>query len=68
MTTALLAVFLILAALPVVAELLRWPAKRGKAPGEFAALPSGVTHYRWHGPEDGPVADASALSASGAAG
>ena len=56
MTTTLLAVFLILAALPVVAEVLRRPAKRGNAPGDFATLPSGVTHYRWHGPEDGPVA------------
>lgn len=28
---------------------------RVKAPGEFATLPSGVTHYRWFGPENGPV-------------
>ncbi len=29
--------------------------ERVDAPGEFAALPGGVTHYQWHGPEDGPV-------------
>ncbi len=28
---------------------------RAKAPGKFAELPSGVTHYRWFGPEDGPI-------------
>jgi len=28
---------------------------RIKAPGEFAELPSGVTHYRWFGPKGGPL-------------
>ena len=44
---------------PWVAERARIPMDveeaRIKAPGEFAELPSGVTHYRWFGPEDGPV-------------
>ena len=26
------------------------------APGAVAQLPNGATHYRWSGPEDGPVA------------
>lgn len=29
---------------------------RRDAPGSFAELPNGVTHYRWLGPPDGPVA------------
>jgi len=31
-------------------------AARRDAPGGFADLPKGVTHYRWLGPDDGPVA------------
>jgi pimeloyl-ACP methyl ester carboxylesterase len=48
---------LILAA-PFLAEALRRPAhtRRAEAPGRFADLPSGWTHFRWTGPEDGPVA------------
>lgn len=37
---------------PWVTEALRRPVSdrmRGRAPGEFAALESGVTHYKWHG-------------------
>lgn len=30
-------------------------AARGVGPGQFAALPQGVTHYQWHGPAGGPV-------------
>jgi len=30
-------------------------ARKG-APGQFAQLSQGLTHYRWFGPEDGPVA------------
>lgn len=45
---------------PWIAERLRIPMDveeaRIKAPGEFAELPSGVTHYRWFGPENGPLA------------
>ncbi len=44
---------------PFVAERLRKPMnveeERIKAPGEFAELSSGVTHYRWFGPEDGKI-------------
>lgn len=44
---------------PYIAERLRKPMnveeERIKAPGEFAELPSGVTHYRWFGPEDGKI-------------
>jgi len=29
---------------------------RRSAPGDFVTLSRGVTHYRWKGPEDGPVA------------
>lgn len=29
---------------------------RHSAPGQFAKLSKGLTHYTWHGPEDGPVA------------
>ncbi len=28
---------------------------RHDAPGDFALLSQGSTHYRWHGPDDGPV-------------
>lgn len=58
MTAALilLAALVILAggvfAWPRVTEALRRPVSermRGRAPGEFAALESGVTHYKWHG-------------------
>lgn len=28
---------------------------RAAAPGMFAELSDGLTHYRWHGPDDGPV-------------
>lgn len=29
---------------------------RASAPGQFAHLSKGLTHYRWSGPKDGPVA------------
>ena len=28
---------------------------RGQAPGAFASLSAGDLHYRWDGPEDGPI-------------
>jgi pimeloyl-ACP methyl ester carboxylesterase len=31
-------------------------AARQSAPGQFANLSKGQTHYTWHGPKDGPVA------------
>jgi hypothetical protein len=43
---------------PTVAEVLRprmGPKAREEAPGEFADLSRGVTHYQWLGPEGGPV-------------
>lgn len=30
-------------------------AARAQAPGRFITLTAGQIHYRWHGPEDGPV-------------
>lgn len=48
-----------LAALPAWREARRRPmddAARADAPGRFAALSQGVTHYRWLGPEDAPAA------------
>jgi pimeloyl-ACP methyl ester carboxylesterase len=46
-------------AYPFVLEALR-PAmnasRRKSAPGHFAKLSQGTTHYQWRGPEDGPVA------------
>lgn len=47
-----------LAVLPIVAEHRRAPIDdqlRRQAPGYFAGLPLGQTHYQWFGPEDGPV-------------
>ncbi|MGB8621512.1 MAG: alpha/beta fold hydrolase, partial [Paracoccaceae bacterium] len=43
----------------VLSERLRHPmgsAARASAPGKFAELSQGVTHYRWSGPLGGPVA------------
>ncbi|WP_298840473.1 alpha/beta fold hydrolase [uncultured Roseobacter sp.] len=54
--------YLILAAViatPLVIEATRKrmnAAARSEAPGQFAELPDGVTHYQWWGPENGPVA------------
>jgi len=46
-------------ALPVVLEMWRAPVDkkaRTQAPGQFASLSRGLTHYRWHGHIGGPVA------------
>jgi pimeloyl-ACP methyl ester carboxylesterase len=46
-------------ALPVLAEKRRTqigPDERQSAPGSFATLSQGVTHYQWIGPVRGPVA------------
>lgn len=54
---ALVVVFV--AALPFILEQRRRPitaARRKKAPGKFATLSQGVTHYQWVGPARGPVA------------
>lgn len=49
-------ILLALIALPFLAEVLRKPVRRNAAPGSFANLTQGATHYRWTGPENGPVA------------
>lgn len=44
-------------AAPVLAERMRRPLDkrlRGMAPGRFADLAAGFTHFAWHGPEEGP--------------
>ncbi|WP_425074323.1 alpha/beta fold hydrolase [Sagittula sp. S175] len=49
----------LVAALPALRELRRRPRNarlRAQAPGSFADLSQGVTHYDWLGPERGPVA------------
>ena len=54
--------YLILAAViatPLIIEATRkkmTDAARQEAPGQFAQLSDGVTHYQWWGPEGGPVA------------
>ncbi|MDW3223806.1 MAG: alpha/beta hydrolase [Paracoccaceae bacterium] len=54
--------YLIVAAIiakPLVQEAIRKPMNqkaRADAPGSFAKLSQGVTHYQWYGPMDGPVA------------
>ncbi len=43
---------------PFLAEALRRPVDavvQAEAPGEFAVIDGKATHYRWHGPEGGPV-------------
>jgi pimeloyl-ACP methyl ester carboxylesterase len=48
----------LIVAAPVALELARKKmdsAARTHAPGRFAELPQGKTHYTWFGPEDGPV-------------
>lgn len=51
-------VLIVLALLPALLDRRRQPmtgALRKTAPGEFAQLSQGVTHYRWLGPVRGPV-------------
>ena len=55
-------VYLVLAAIvatPLIIEATRKPMTdkaRAQAPGQFAQLSQGITHYQWSGPENGPVA------------
>ncbi|MEO0939438.1 MAG: alpha/beta fold hydrolase [Pseudomonadota bacterium] len=44
-------------AVPIVQEFTRngVASRQGEAPGSFAELPRGTLHYRWFGPERGPV-------------
>lgn len=55
----LLLIFVILIMAPFIAERRRQPmddAARKGASGKFANLPGGLTHYQWHGPQNGPIA------------
>ncbi len=55
----LIALFLAAAGAWALVELLRKPVNartRRAAPGRFANLSRGPTHYRWHGEENGPAA------------
>ncbi|WP_299847370.1 alpha/beta fold hydrolase [uncultured Roseovarius sp.] len=59
MIWGLLAILAVIIATPFVAEARRPRmdrATRANAPGEFANLSRGITHYHWIGPSDGPVA------------
>lgn len=52
-------ILLAVIAAPLVIERSRAPMDdiiRGSAPGQFAELSRGVTHYEWAGPLNGPVA------------
>ncbi|MBW4706620.1 alpha/beta hydrolase [Roseobacter sp. YSTF-M11] len=55
-------VYLVIAAIvatPLIIEATRkrmTDAARANAPGDFATLSQGVTHFQWYGPSDGPVA------------
>ncbi|MDZ7710765.1 MAG: alpha/beta fold hydrolase [Roseovarius sp.] len=52
-----LATLTLVAAAPVLREITkpRIDKARAEAPGKLATLSCGRTHYRWHGPEGGPV-------------
>ena len=53
------AIVVLILAMPFLAEMFRVPmtrARQDRAPGRMADLPGGATHYKWSGPESGPVA------------
>lgn len=50
-----LLVVAVLVAAPFMADALRKEPDYDAAPGAFADLSQGVTHYRWYGPVRGPV-------------
>ena len=52
----ILALLALAAAWPFLAQRRLPPPDPRQAPGLFAALSQGETHYRWHGPARGPVA------------
>jgi pimeloyl-ACP methyl ester carboxylesterase len=55
----MLILLLAVLALPLLIEASRKPMNaqaRGTAPGDFANLSQGITHYQWIGPMRGPVA------------
>ncbi|MBM7069849.1 alpha/beta hydrolase [Actibacterium sp. 188UL27-1] len=49
------AVILAIMLAPVVAEVVRQPVRHARGPGCQVKLSRGVTHYRWFGPDQGPV-------------
>lgn len=52
-------ILLAIIAIPILIERYRSPMNdvaRGSAPGQFAELSRGVTHFEWFGPTSGPVA------------
>ncbi|WP_368185256.1 alpha/beta fold hydrolase [Aestuariibius sp. HNIBRBA575] len=54
----LIAIFAAVVAVPFLLETRRRPVRAElypKAPGDFARLSQGITHYRWIGPTRGPV-------------
>lgn len=54
----LLILFIAILAIPFIAEWRRIPMDdraRADAPGAFAKLSNGTTHYRFYGPQDGPM-------------
>ena len=56
---AVIAILAAVATWPFAVEALRprmTRTRREAAPGQFTTLSQGVTHYQWHGPEDGPIA------------
>ncbi len=55
----LLIFLLVVLAIPLIVETRRKPMDanaRRDAPGEFATLSQGATHFQWIGPMRGPVA------------
>ncbi len=55
MWVVLILVVIVIAVWPFWRESQRSPVDLSDAPGRFAELPSGLTHYRWIGPSRGPV-------------
>ena len=56
MTYVLIIVLALILAAPFIYEELRRPMSRVYSKGDEAKLTKGVTHYRWTGPEEGPIA------------
>lgn len=52
----ILAAIAAVAMAPFVRERFRPDLKRNVAPGDFADLPTGRTHYQWLGAKEGPIA------------
>ncbi len=52
---SILALIVLVALLPIILEMMRAEPDEDEAPGKFADLASGRTHYQWLGPVRGPV-------------